>query len=321
MKKLSKVISIFMAAVIALSAFAVSASAVATPLTAGSTKETATNIPSFDTEYTSTLSKAGEQDWFKFTMLSEDAYYTISLENYNLHNGSGENFSLNLYVYDTYNKQIVNIQGTSSANIQLEKSTIYYIRVNMGEFVRDSTGNYAVLISYKLDTVSNSKEEASSINVNTSYKNSLDGTGDTDWFKFTTNSEDAHYTITLENYNLHNGYGENYSLNLYVYDEYNKQLANLQGTNNTKIKLEKMVFSILNQMGKSAILVTHDIEEAVATSDRVLLFKRNPGEIVQVFEIPEEIRKADPLEARGLPSFQKHFRQIWKEMEQLESEN
>ena len=89
----------------------------------------------------------------------------------------------------------------------------------------------------------------------------------------------------------------------------------------TKIKLEKMVFSILNQMGKSAILVTHDIEEAVATSDRVLLFKRNPGEIVQVFEIPEEIRKADPLEARGLPSFQKHFRQIWKEMEQLESEN
>lgn len=87
----------------------------------------------------------------------------------------------------------------------------------------------------------------------------------------------------------------------------------------TKIKLEKMVFSLLKKMRKSAILVTHDIEEAIATSDRILLFAKNPGQIVQEFVIPEEIRIADPLEARGLPSFHTHFHQIWKEMERLET--
>ena len=87
----------------------------------------------------------------------------------------------------------------------------------------------------------------------------------------------------------------------------------------TKIKLEKMVFSLLKEMGKSAILVTHDIEEAIATSDRILLFGKNPGQVIQEFVIQEEIRATDPLEARGLQSFHENFHQIWKEMERIET--
>ncbi len=147
MKKVSKIISMFMAAVLSLSIFAVSASAVATPLVAGNTKETATNIPTFGTEYVSELSTAGETDWFKFTTLSEDAYYTISLVNYNLHEGYGESYTVNLYLFDTYNKQLANLQNTRNTNVKLENSTTYYIRVNMGEFCRDSIGDYSFSVT------------------------------------------------------------------------------------------------------------------------------------------------------------------------------
>lgn len=87
----------------------------------------------------------------------------------------------------------------------------------------------------------------------------------------------------------------------------------------TKLKLEAMVFDLLKKMKEPAILVTHDIEEAIATCDRVLLFRKDPGYIVKQFLVPEEIRSAHPLEARGLSRFHTQFHEIWKEMERLET--
>lgn len=240
MKKVSKVISVLMAAIMALSVFVVSATAVATPLIAGNTKETATNIPSYGTEYVSELSKAGETDWFKFTTLSEDAYYTISLENYNIFEWAGsEGYALNMFVYDAYNEQITHISRTNSANVKLEKNTTYYIKVCTGERIWDSTGNYEVMVSYKLDRVSNIKEEATVVSINNTYNNSLDGTGDIDWFSFTV-PNDGTYKVAFENYDIYESVGnENYVSNLFIYDKYNKQIVNIQRTNSMEVKLEK----------------------------------------------------------------------------------
>ncbi len=260
MKKASKIISVFMVAIMTLSIFAVSASAVATPLVAGNTKETATTIPNYGVEYTSELSKAGEQDWFKFTTLSQDAYYTIALENYNiseLDTSSSDIYSLNLYIYDMYNKEIAHLlRRTNYANIKLEKNTTYYIKVAMGSYMTESTGNYEVCVTYKLDPVPDNKDNATSVNINNTYKYSLDGTADADWFKFTTLEEDTIYTILLENYNiseLSTSSSDIYSLNLYVYDMYNKEIAHLyRNTTNANIELEKnTTYYIKVAMGSS----------------------------------------------------------------------
>ncbi|MBQ3497744.1 MAG: bacterial Ig-like domain-containing protein [Clostridia bacterium] len=240
MRKTSKLLSLLLAVVMMLSAFAVNSFAVATELAAGSSKETATNIPQYGVEYVSTLNKAGEVDWFKFTTLEEDAYYTFYLQNYNIYeNPSGEKWCLNLYLFDVYSKQLIRIESTSNTNIKLEKNTTYYIRVNMGSSVNDSTGNYAFKITYKLDPISNVKAEATEINVNTLYKYSLDGTSDVDWYKFTA-PVDGKYKVTLENYNIYeNPSGERWVLNLYVFDVYSKLLANQQSAGSKEIVLEK----------------------------------------------------------------------------------
>ncbi len=247
MKKVSKIISMILVVASVFSIFSINASAVATPLDAGNTKASATTIPKFGTEYVSELSVAGEEDWFKFTTLSDDAYYTIALDNYNIAesttNGSYK-YSLNLYIYDTYNKEIAHLyRSTTNTNIKLEKNTTYYIKVAMGSSMTGSTGNYDVFIDYKLDPVSNIKEEATSININNTYKYSLDGTSDVDWFKFTTFSEDADYTIALDNYNIaESSTNGSYkaSLNLYIYDTYDKEITHLyRNTTNTNIQLEK----------------------------------------------------------------------------------
>ncbi|MBY0122847.1 ABC transporter ATP-binding protein [Bacillus sp. S/N-304-OC-R1] len=86
----------------------------------------------------------------------------------------------------------------------------------------------------------------------------------------------------------------------------------------TKLKLEDLVSNTLKSFGKTAILVTHDIEEAIAMSDRVLLFSPGPGRLHKTFTIPKELRVETPFNARNHEAFSNIFQTIWKELESLE---
>lgn len=87
----------------------------------------------------------------------------------------------------------------------------------------------------------------------------------------------------------------------------------------TKLKLEDLVSKTLEEFGKTAILVTHDIGEAISMSDRVILFSPSPGRIHKVFHMPEELRNMSPFTARNHEAFSVVFQTIWKELESLES--
>ncbi|MFD1774500.1 ABC transporter ATP-binding protein [Paenibacillus rhizophilus] len=82
-----------------------------------------------------------------------------------------------------------------------------------------------------------------------------------------------------------------------------------------KLQLEDLVAETLRRRGKTAVLVTHDLSEAIAVSTRVILLERNPGRIRRVFEIPDRIANTPPLYARDQPGFAELFHELWKEME------
>jgi NitT/TauT family transport system ATP-binding protein len=88
----------------------------------------------------------------------------------------------------------------------------------------------------------------------------------------------------------------------------------------TKLKLEDLVSRTLDEFGKTAILVTHDIGEAIAMSDRVFLLSPSPGRIYKTFTMPEELRNISPFEARNHETYSSIFQTIWKELESLERE-
>ncbi len=87
----------------------------------------------------------------------------------------------------------------------------------------------------------------------------------------------------------------------------------------TKLKLEDLVAEILKAYGKTAILVTHDIGEAISMSDRIFLFSGSPGKIHRIFDIPKELRVLKPFDVRSHESYNQIFQTIWKELEALES--
>ncbi|GIP32570.1 ABC transporter ATP-binding protein [Paenibacillus sp. J2TS4] len=86
----------------------------------------------------------------------------------------------------------------------------------------------------------------------------------------------------------------------------------------TKLQLEDLLSETLKARGKTALLVTHDISEATAMSDRVFVMGRNPGILRKEIVIPDSIRNETPFKARELPQFHPIFNQIWKELEAQE---
>lgn len=87
-----------------------------------------------------------------------------------------------------------------------------------------------------------------------------------------------------------------------------------------KLQLEDLVHQTLKRLGKTAVLVTHDLAEAAAMSDRVIVLGRNPGHIRCELEMPEEIRQASPMAARKHPGFQEVFERLWAELDAKDDE-
>lgn len=86
----------------------------------------------------------------------------------------------------------------------------------------------------------------------------------------------------------------------------------------TKLQLEDLVAETLRRHCKTALLVTHDISEAIAMSDRVIILDRNPGRIRKKVVIPEAIRAELPFRARETEGFHELFRDIWAEFEAMD---
>lgn len=88
----------------------------------------------------------------------------------------------------------------------------------------------------------------------------------------------------------------------------------------TKLKLEDLVYKTLKQFGKTAVLVTHDIGEAIAMSDRIMLLSPKPGRLHKIFVVPNELRTLKPFDVRNAAAYSHLFQSIWKELEFVEKQ-
>ena len=82
----------------------------------------------------------------------------------------------------------------------------------------------------------------------------------------------------------------------------------------TRLNLSDEVYRIIRREHKSAILVTHDISEAVSMADRVAVFSARPATCKA--EIPIGFPAAmPPLERRRQATFHDFFDRIWEELQ------
>ena len=82
----------------------------------------------------------------------------------------------------------------------------------------------------------------------------------------------------------------------------------------TRIMVTNDIYSILRKEKITAIIVTHDISEAISMSDRIIVLSKRPGTIKSIHKIEFEIENRTPLNCRENPKFSQYFNTLWKEL-------
>ncbi len=82
----------------------------------------------------------------------------------------------------------------------------------------------------------------------------------------------------------------------------------------TRINVTKDIYKILKVENITALIVTHDISEAISMSDRIIVLTKRPATIKQIHKIEFDIPNRTPLNCRESPKFSKYFDTLWKEL-------
>lgn len=84
----------------------------------------------------------------------------------------------------------------------------------------------------------------------------------------------------------------------------------------TRLMVSEDVYKIIRRENKEAVLVTHDISEAIAMCDQIMVLSTRPARVKNVYEIELSIEgEKTPLTARKAPEFKDYFDKLWKELE------
>ena len=84
----------------------------------------------------------------------------------------------------------------------------------------------------------------------------------------------------------------------------------------TRLNVSDDIGRILKKEQKTAILVTHDISEAISMADRVVILSARPAQVARIVTIRLSLDERTPLASRSAPEFKSYFNLIWKELNQ-----
>ena len=82
----------------------------------------------------------------------------------------------------------------------------------------------------------------------------------------------------------------------------------------TRLTVGDDIGQIIRKEKKSAILVTHDLAEAISLADRVIVLTARPATILRTVPITFQEPDLTPLKRRNAPEFKSYFNLIWKEL-------
>lgn len=80
----------------------------------------------------------------------------------------------------------------------------------------------------------------------------------------------------------------------------------------TRLMVSADICRIIRKNGKTALLITHDLSEAISLADRVIILSRRPATVK--CEVPIHLTPPDdsPLASRNAPEFQYYFNLLWE---------
>lgn len=82
----------------------------------------------------------------------------------------------------------------------------------------------------------------------------------------------------------------------------------------TRLTVGDEIGQIIKNEGKTALLVTHDLSEAISLADRIIVLSNRPATVKTSIPIHFPLTDDTPLRRRDTEEFKEYFNMIWKEL-------
>lgn len=81
----------------------------------------------------------------------------------------------------------------------------------------------------------------------------------------------------------------------------------------SRLTIGEDIYNIIKREGKTAIMVTHDLSEAISMSDKVVVLSNRPGVVKNIYNITLD-NKSSPIKNRSSKNFSKYYEMIWSDL-------
>ncbi len=82
----------------------------------------------------------------------------------------------------------------------------------------------------------------------------------------------------------------------------------------TRLIVSADICNLIRKTGKTVIMITHDLSEAVRLSDWVIVLSKRPGTVKKEIPIHLTITEPSPLASMNAPEFNDYFNLLWEEL-------
>lgn len=82
----------------------------------------------------------------------------------------------------------------------------------------------------------------------------------------------------------------------------------------TRVILADDVYKMVKELGKTAIMVTHDIGEAVSLADKIVVLTKRPCVVKNIYDINYK-KRSTPFNNRKASEFNYYYELIWRDLD------
>ena len=82
----------------------------------------------------------------------------------------------------------------------------------------------------------------------------------------------------------------------------------------SRLSIGEDIYKIINNEGKTAIMVTHDLSEALSMSDKIIVLSKRPAVVKNIYDIKLE-NKSTPINNRSAANFSTYYKLIWEDLD------
>lgn len=80
---------------------------------------------------------------------------------------------------------------------------------------------------------------------------------------------------------------------------------------NTRLELQTQIYSLAKEKKRTVLIITHDIDEAITVSDRVIIFNNKPMGVYKDMKITFDFENRSAFNVKQDPKFAFYFSEIW----------